>query len=400
MKKVLVISYFFPPVSAGQRSLKFVKYLPHFGWMPVVLAPEKSNYPKVDITLLKEIPDSCNVIRVKDCENLSANPYITINEFMKGWFPETVKTGLPLLERHDIDVIYSVSAPYISLLSGLALKRLTGKPLVIDLRDEWTTNPFMQKDRWKNDRVFNKKLEKLVLNEADAVISVTEQITNTLFHLSGNEMKNKFFTISNGFDPDDFHHINHLPKTNKFKICYMGSVYGHIRNVFDIFFQFLENSIRIDEIKKTDIEISLVGYLDNIRFPNEWALNDLVSRTGYVNHHTALKEAASSDLLLLLIDPKQGNQTVTSKIFELINLEKPILAIVPPKGAAAKIINETRTGVVIDSNNPSGAIPYVIKYLNAWKEGKLGILPNKKEIQKYDRRNLTKKLSLVMNELI
>src|SRR5436853_2714568 len=66
-KKVLIISYYFPP-SGGpgvQRVLKFVKYLPQFGWEPIVLTVEDGDFPARDESLLKEIPDNVKVFRTK-----------------------------------------------------------------------------------------------------------------------------------------------------------------------------------------------------------------------------------------------------------------------------------------------------------------------------------------------
>ncbi|MDQ8735754.1 glycosyltransferase [Paenibacillus sp. LHD-38] len=400
MKKVLFISYLFPPIGASQRALKFAKFLPQFGWSPIILTPEKSNYPKVDKTMLNEIPKECEVFRLKSCEKLPGNPYITINDFLQGWFPATIMEGVRLIEEKKIDAIYSVSAPYVSLLSGLALKRLTGKPLVIDLRDEWTTNPFIQRSRYKKDIGFNKKLEIQVLKESDAVITVSDSIKDTLFKLSGTKSKKKFHTIMNGYDSEDFNNITLTTQNNdKFKICYMGSIYGHIKILADRFFKDFEKSLREKKIRSNKVEIRLVGYLDNIRFPDNWKLNSLIKRTGYVNHNSALKMAASSDLLLLLIDPKQGDQTVTSKIFELINLRKPILAIVPPNGAAAKIIRETRTGIVIDSNRPWEAIRIIETYIRSWEQGVLRINPDMHAIENYDRRRLTERLAAILNNV-
>lgn len=398
MKKVLFISYHFPPIGASQRALKFVKFLPQFGWSPIILAPAKSNYPKIDKTMLSELPAECEVIRLNSCEEFPGNPYITIDDFMKGWFPETIMQGIRLIEKRNIDAIYSVSAPYVSLLSGLALKRLTGKPLVIDLRDEWTTNPFIQGRRYSKDISFNKKFEVLALKEADAVISVTKQITNSLFKISGSRSNKKFHTISNGYDSLDFANIVKTKKTKKFTICYMGSIYGLRRGVVDTFFQSLNTAITTKEIPASEVEINLVGYLDSIIFPKDWVLNQVINKTGYLDHHTTLTKASAADLLLLFIDPREDT-TVTSKIYELIRMGKPILAIIPPNGPAADVIKETRTGIIIDSRFPSKAISVIQSLIRSWKADCIKANPNEDAIQNYDRKKLTGKLASILNQV-
>jgi hypothetical protein len=70
MKKVLIVTYYFPP-SGGpgvQRVLKLVKYLPQFGWHPVVLTVANGDFPARDESLLKEIPPSVPVYRTTMCD--------------------------------------------------------------------------------------------------------------------------------------------------------------------------------------------------------------------------------------------------------------------------------------------------------------------------------------------
>jgi glycosyltransferase involved in cell wall biosynthesis len=395
MKKVLFISYHFPPIGASQRALKFVKYLPAFGWMPIVLAPASSDYPKVDRTLMNEIPKKSEIVRLPGCETFPGNPYVTVSDLMSGWYPAVIAEGLRLIEKRKIDVIYTVSAPYVSLLCGLALKRLTGKPLVVDLRDEWTTNPFIQGRRYAKDIAYNKILETRILSKADEVISVTNQITSTLFKLSGRKSSESFHTIPNGYDPSDFTHIGRMPRNVHFTISYMGSIYGLRKGIFDMFSQYLQAAIKKGILPSRDIRLRMIGYLDHVTFPPDWELNQITERTGYLDHKSALSAAASSDLLLLLVDPRETT-TVTSKVYELINLGKPILALVPPKGPAAQVIHETGTGKIIDSSHPELAIPYIISLLEAWKKNSLKLNANLNAIQAYDRRRLTGKLADVL----
>ena len=63
-KRVLIVSYYFPP-SGGpgvQRVLKFVKYLPEFGWDPAVLTVRDADFPARDESLLAEIRASLKII--------------------------------------------------------------------------------------------------------------------------------------------------------------------------------------------------------------------------------------------------------------------------------------------------------------------------------------------------
>lgn len=396
MKKVLIISYFFPPIGASQRTLKFVKYLPKFGWMPIVLAPQKSNYIRKDPTMESEIPANCKVFRLPSCENIPGNPFVRKEDFKHGWYPQAIKAGLSLIEKEKIDMIYTTAPPNISHLIGLNLKKLTKTPWVADFRDEWTTNPFI-KGRFDAELTdYNKRLENHVLTVADGVISVSDHICDILYKLAGNQSRGKFHTIMNGYDPMDFHHLSPNPSTKKFTICYMGSLYGIRKNLALDFFKKFEQALIDKKLNPNEVELLIVG--DPLKNFGP-VLSKITKNTGYIYHQKALNQAASADLLLLFINPNEGNQTVTSKIFELINLKKPILALVPPNGVPAEIIRKTGTGIVLDSAFPEKSIPTIMKLMTDWKTNASTFTPNLQEIQKYDRKKLTSQLATIMEQI-
>lgn len=66
-KKILIITYYWPPAGGPgvQRWLKFAKYLPDFGWKPVIYTPENPSYPLIDETLMKDVPENIEIVRTK-----------------------------------------------------------------------------------------------------------------------------------------------------------------------------------------------------------------------------------------------------------------------------------------------------------------------------------------------
>ena len=73
MKRALIITYYWPPSggSGVQRWLKFAKYLPQYGWEPVVYTPENPEANTVDTALLKDIAPDTEVIKTKIWEPYS-----------------------------------------------------------------------------------------------------------------------------------------------------------------------------------------------------------------------------------------------------------------------------------------------------------------------------------------
>ena len=70
MRKVLIITYYWPPAGGPgvQRILKFVKFLPAFGWQPVILTVKAGEFPAIDESLISEIPSECIVYRTRHFE--------------------------------------------------------------------------------------------------------------------------------------------------------------------------------------------------------------------------------------------------------------------------------------------------------------------------------------------
>ena len=70
MKKVLIITYYWPPGSGPgvQRFLKFSKYLREFGWEPIILTVKNGTYPNQDPTLVDDIPKGIKVFKTKTFE--------------------------------------------------------------------------------------------------------------------------------------------------------------------------------------------------------------------------------------------------------------------------------------------------------------------------------------------
>ena len=72
MKRVLVISYYWPPSggSGVQRWVKFSKYLPSEGWQPVIYTPENPELTTTDYSLEEEIPQEAEIIKTHIFEPL------------------------------------------------------------------------------------------------------------------------------------------------------------------------------------------------------------------------------------------------------------------------------------------------------------------------------------------
>ena len=74
----------------------------------------------------------------------------------------------------------------------------------------------------------------------------------------------------------------------------------------------------------------------------------------YAPRTESLALQRDSEALLLLIPEAdgRGKGVLSGKVFEYIAVGRPILAVVPPDGAAAELIRETGAGIVVPPDDP------------------------------------------------
>lgn len=425
MKKVLIITYYWPPAGGPgvQRVLKFAKYLPEFGWQPIILTVENGEYPAIDESLLNEIPPGIKIYKTKSFEPFNLykgvtgykgnipthvlsnsenenflqkiSKWVRANIFIPdarvGWIPSIVKEGLRIIDIEKPDIIFSSSPPHSLQIGAMKLAVKSGLKWVADFRDPWTDG-FWQQDL-KRTRYAIKKdtvYELSVLKNSNAVITVSQSIADLL----NKKVVNKYFSIPNGYDKSDFEGFV-KQRNDIFKIVYAGSL-----RKSQIPYNFFEaiNSLKVqNRIKK--LEVNFIGTIhpDAINLINERHLADIVKLNNYIPHSELIKEIVNADMLLLSIPNTQKSEGIlTGKLFEYIAAKNFILGFGPKDGDAAKIINELNCGIMFDfSDSPEEVI---LEKYNDWLDGKNSLVENDSE--KYTRKNLTKKLSEVFESVI
>jgi glycosyltransferase involved in cell wall biosynthesis len=411
MKKVLLTAYHFPPLGGGGvfRVLKFAKYLPEFGYQPHVLTVKNPMYRTRDPTLVREIPSDAKVYRTFSFEHriLRAPRLLNINlkwfympDQNIGWLPFAVSAGAKIIKKEKIDVIYATAPSWTSLLIGFFLKRKTKKPLVIDFRDPWTDNPFITYPT-KFHKWFENKIEKIMVAHADYVTVAFDSIKNTLVKKYP-FTKSKIETITNGFDPEDFKNLKIYEKTGKFTITHVGSIYGLLtaEPLLVALKELVEEKKEIREKveavfvgrygKETWLLVRKLGLQENVRFVD------------YVPHREGLEFMVNSQALLLLltVEDSRGKGILPGKIFEYIASRKPIIAIAPEDGRAAKIIKSVNAGTVISQKNVQRIKEAIVDYYKQWTEGETSTTTyNTGDITVYDRKVLTRRLVKIFEKV-
>jgi len=427
-----MIAYSFPPAGGGRvmRSMKFVKYLAQFSWEPIVLTVKKPIVSHYDTALVSEIPDSVKITRTPSLEfdwkrilfkkdltkgsphtgakKKATQPFLQriarrlkwwffFPDSRSGWIPFCVFSGYRLIKKEAIDVIYVSAEPFSAFISGVLLKKLTHKPLVLDFRDEWVG---FSKEYFPDKPNFIVKLERIVeawfVRNADRVISVTEPIILEFHRRYPNENKEKFACITNGFDPEDFYNKETAWIPHEiFTIVYAGSLYDN-RTPAD-FLKALNQCLSTEPNFFSQIKLRFLGEISpNIINQTRMLSTDKLSIeiSGFLPHQKALETMAQSDLLLYIEDRNPVSARILpAKLFEYLALRIPILALAE-EGEVKKVIEQSETGVVFSSHDTDSICAYLLSSVRNFKKNTQHPLPKKEEyLQRFSRINTTMQLT-------
>ena len=369
MNKVLIVTYYWPPSGGAgvQRWLKFSKYLPEFGWEPIILTvdPRYAAYPVSDDSLGDGLSKSVKVFRTpainyfsiynKDKSKIPtagfANSldntlkgkllrFIRGNFFIPdpriGWNKYAFKKACEIIQMEGIKHVITTSPPHSTQLIGLKIKkRYNDIRWIADLRDPWT-------DIYYYDQFYptfiSKKIdscyEKRILKRTDRIITVGPSLkrsySSILFGIA-----DKIEVITNGYDEDDFKAIEEANEPLRFTITYVGTLSD--KYPLDGFLEALT------KIKKNDKDflVRFVGIVpENIkkRIITEVS-TDSIDFIPYTHHDEAIAYMMNSSMLLLIIpEHRNNNVIITGKIFEYIAAGKPILCLGPEDGDASSIL--------------------------------------------------------------
>ena len=438
-KKILIISYYWPPAGGPgvQRWLKFVKYLPDFGWEPTVFIPENPSYPIVDETLQKDVPKNLKMIKTKiwepyqlaekfgkDNKKFKAGQFdvgenqswkAKLSIFVRGNFfiPDArvfwVKPSVEFLEKYlkvnHYDVLVTTGPPHSLHLIGLNLKKkLPNLKWIADFRDPWTEISYYK--HLKLTKIADKKHRKLeseVFKNADVTLATSYTDAENFRKKGANA-----FCITNGFDVDASTTLSMteensktLPLSNsttKFTLSYIG-VLEQLRNP-EILWETLNDLVQENADFKNDFELNFVGRLDDkiLQKIESSALKNNLTNLGYQTHDIALKQMQDSTVLLMSNFPQESSKgIIPGKIFEYLATGKTILSFGPKDADVEKILNETKAGKHFGYDEKENLKKFILESYQNWKSGMLN--QNAENIEQFSRKNLTQKLVDLMNKI-
>ena len=421
MKKVLIISYYWPPAGGPgvQRWLKFAKYLPEFGVEPIVYVPENPTYPILDEKLIAEVPEGLTLLKKKITEPYKWASFFSKNKtksFSSGIIPKSrkqsflekcllmvrgnlfipdarvlwVKPSVAYLKEYiaaeGIDTIITTGPPHSLHLIGMALKSELQLRWIADFRDPWTTIGYHKALRLSAyaERK-HKMLESKVLRTADHIV-VTSKTTKAEFEALTPQ---PITVITNGYDVEP---VAKQTLDEKFTLAHIGSLLSE-RNP-RILWKCLKELIKENPDFKKDFQLKLIGavsqeVLDAIA---EFRLGKYLNTMGYVSHQRAVEEQRKSQVLLLIeINSEETKSIIPGKLFEYMVSERPIIAMGPEDSDFEEIVRTTNTGVFIHYSDMDLLKETLLKYYKDYQNKTLQ--SHAVGLQHYSRKQLTKQLA-------
>jgi glycosyltransferase involved in cell wall biosynthesis len=405
-----MIAYYFPPLGGAgvQRTLKFVKYLPEFGWQPHILTSVDTKSPQ-DPSLSREIPEGLSVTLTPILRLSSRLPWrvrhfisrwLLIVDEQIGWLPFANSSGRKVIAEHKIKLIYSTSAPYSSHLIARYLHHRTHLPWVADFRDPWMGNSFVHFPTALHRRI-NKDLERSVFCEADKLIMNTEGARLFYQHIYSDLPAEKIVTIPNGYDQDDMPNENlDIKHSTNFTIVHLGSLYQKTRSG-EFFLTALHTALETGRLPPDKIRVRFIGNIDRETqaFVKLFKLDGNVDLVGYLPHRKALSQLLLADLLVLIPSYGAGSDLfVPGKLYEYLASGKPILCLADP-GDCVDLILRARAGVIVPPNDVEKIASQLVSLYQLWQNGSLSIAPDKQLIQTFERKQLTGQLARIFDDL-
>jgi glycosyltransferase involved in cell wall biosynthesis len=385
--KVLIVTMYFPPAGGGgvQRPLKFATHLPTLGIETHVLAPDDPKWIHRDDELqpptlawvhrarylgpkgrkpAEELHGTKGLERIGVQARLAGRRLLLPDENVS-WNVTAIPAAIRIVKREGIDVVLTTSPPSSVHLVGAAVKRATGATWVADLRDSIVAHPHRRAERMlvRVKEQGEHAVAGLVARSADAIVTVSDAIADEVRERSP---RGPVETIANGSDFDDFAGFEHHA-SDRFRITHTGSFFGK-----------RDPRPFLTALGQAGLDDVVARFLGDFRSSDrEWAeqqnLGSRLELIPYAPRRTSLALQRDSEALLLLIPDAggRGRGVLSGKVFEYLAAERPILAVVPPDGAAAELIRDSGAGLVVAPDDVEGMTAALRDLHDRWRAGTL-----------------------------
>ncbi len=419
MRRILLLAEKFPPhqFSGTARPFYFAKYLPEFGYQPLVVASRVLPGEPRDDAQLSELSDSVTVHRIgpwlaplrgrkepgsgartapDEPIPFSRRLLLELGQrayWYLDWSAPAVLGAVRAAKKADCELIW-VTAPHArNYLIGHAVAKILGKPLIIDMRDPWTYGPLWTPptDSWEREESW---WAQQVLAAASLIIT-TSPLTTAEMQRRFPGSAERFATIPNGYEPQQLDGERNAPG-GRCVLRYVGS-FGAGRSP-----EPLLAALRHAIDAGLDEQLIWLDFVGNFggheALIERYGLASCVSLTGHVPQRRSLELMRGSDVNLCLQTLDSGNDVIAGKMYEYLAAGHAVLALVDPNGGDAWLLKEMAFGVVADPADTATAGAEITRLVGQWQRSELPSEPPT-GLTSFSRRALTERLARLLDDL-
>lgn len=454
--KILIIASDFPPLAGTntQRVQSFVRHLPRFAWEASVITRSVEDMPLIDASQLERLPPETRIRRIADPdvfatlrrrrgsrvqdvrstqnqartqtgagpeahERATSAPLRKALSLASEWVMATRKTlaylpdslapwanvcareGAAICRSQGISVVLASAPSYSCLVAGMKLAQGCGLPFIADFRDLWVGRPYRRVASSWHDW-WDRRLERQVALGAQRIILASPAWTEHFRQCYGEAVAEKCVVITNGYDEELIPERSPAPATIDGVKTFLntGAMYG-AESPAPFIFALGKLLQRRPELRSR-IRVRLIGYAGDeesklYELIKRHELAALVTLSGPQAHDTCLQAQQDADVLLLF-SASEHIGTLRGKSFEYLSTGKPILALIPAQGTQAEILSQAGTAEIIEYGNIDRTERAIESMLDG--DGTIACAPNWDYIRQFERKALTGKLALTLDELV
>jgi glycosyltransferase involved in cell wall biosynthesis len=426
MLKLLLVAYEFPPYGGigVQRVLKFCKYLPEFGIEPVVFTKaHQTGYVRDDNNVAATILNKIKVYHhggealaryheLKHERKIKRHPYyyylglryIWYIDFFSVWYFDSRKELLRIAKTEQVDAVFTTAPPFSVHFFGAYLKQHLDLPWVADMRDPLNaygrTRSLVEKIQLQFGNYYERRFSSL----ADKITVVSPPMRDNAIKRLGAAYTDKFVTITNGYDPDDFIIGSEvIAPDERFVVTYTGGFRERSRTSRQ-FVNALLSLVEQQRIEAAKVLLRFVGYIEEHErvIIEELALHGIgLVFTGFISYQQALGYQQSGNALLLIatsICSAEASEMFTGKVFEYLHAGKPIFALAPD-GPLKSLIERGGFGTVVSPCDVDDIADGFEAMYRQWLDDGISYMPDEKLKQQYHRKTLTGQLAELVKQI-
>jgi len=410
-RRILMIAYHYPPAAGSsgiQRTVKFVRYLPDFGWLPVVLAPHQRVYPFVTRKAAPPIHEQ--VLETRSFALDTAKHMAVFGKYPSlldlpdrwvSWWIGAVPAGLRLIKKLRPCAIWSTYPIATAHLIGLTLSRLSGLPWVADFRDPMVEPGYPPDPRKRSVYGW---IENKTMRACAAAVFTTRGTLREYRARFPDLDPARFRLIENGFDEDDFGDDAGpvVPRANpdrRLLLLHSGTLYPTERDPSALF-QAVAQLLGARAIDASRLHIVLrATYHDKTisGLIDRFDVGSIFEIAPPIGYREALSEMTSADGLLILQAGNCNNQ-IPAKLYEYLRAGRPILALTDEHGDTAKALREAGIDTIAQIDSVEEIKQALLGFLRLVREDRAPIVATSR-VESYSRRSRTREMAAVLDAL-